>query len=39
MSASLLCHAFGIRGDEYVRTDDHGGPTICTIRRDRHDGR
>src|SRR5690242_16146138 len=34
MSTSLLYHAFGIRGYEYVRTDYHGGATIFTIRQD-----
>jgi transposase len=39
MSTSLLYHAFGIRGYEYVRTDYHGGATIFTIRQDPHDCR
>src|SRR3954465_10620783 len=34
MSTSLLYHAFGIRGYEYVRTDYRGGATIFTIRQD-----
>src|SRR5438309_4905786 len=34
MSTSLLYHAFGIRGYDYVRTDYHGGATIFTIRQD-----
>src|SRR3954464_7277901 len=34
MSTSLLYHAFGIRGSEYVRTDYRGGATIFTIRQD-----
>jgi transposase len=39
MSTSLLYHAFGIRGYEYVRTDYHGGGTIFTIRQDPDDCR
>jgi transposase len=39
MSTSLLYHAFGIRGYEYVRTDYHGGETIFTIRQDPDDCR
>ena len=39
MSTSLLYHAFGIRGYEYVRTDYHGGATIFTIRQDPQDCR
>jgi transposase len=39
MSTSLLYHAFGIRGYEYVRTDYHGGATIFTIRQDPDDCR
>jgi transposase len=39
MSTSLLYHAFGIRGYEYIRTDYHGGATIFTIRQDPHDCR
>jgi transposase len=34
MSTSLLYHAFGIRGYDYVRTDYRGGETIFTIRQD-----
>jgi transposase len=34
MSTSLLYHAFGIRGYEYVRTDYQGGATIFTIHQD-----
>jgi transposase len=34
MSTSLLYHAFGIRGYEYVRTDYHDGATLFTIRQD-----
>ena len=34
MSTSLLYHAFGIRGYEYVRTDYQGGATIFTIQQD-----
>ena len=34
MSTSLLYHAFGIRGYEYVRTDYSGGATLFTIRQD-----
>jgi transposase len=32
MSTSLLYHAFGVRGYEYVRTDYQGGQTTFTIR-------
>lgn len=39
MSTSLLYHAFGIRGYEYVRTDYQGGATIFTIRQDPDDCR
>ena len=39
MSTSLLYHAFGIRGYEYVRTDYLGGETILTIRQDPDDCR
>ncbi len=39
MSTSLLYHAFGIRGYDYVRTDYQGGATIFTIRQDPHDCR
>jgi transposase len=39
MSTSLLYHAFGIRGYEYVRTDYRGGETIFTIRQDPEDCR
>jgi transposase len=34
MSTSLLYHAFGIRGYEYVRTHYHGGQTIFTIQQE-----
>jgi transposase len=34
MSTSLLYHAFGIRGYEYVRTNYQGGQTIFTIRQE-----
>jgi transposase len=34
MSTSLLYHAFGVRGYEYVRTEYQGGQTIFTIRHD-----
>jgi transposase len=34
MSTSLLYHAFGIRGYEYVRTDYRDGATLFTIRQD-----
>ena len=34
MSTSLLYHAFGIRGYEYVRTDYEGGQVIFTIRQE-----
>ena len=33
MSTSLLDHAFGIRGYEYVRTDYRGGQVIFTIHQ------
>jgi transposase len=39
MSTSLLYHAFGIRGYEYVRTDYLGGATIFTIHQDPDDCR
>ena len=39
MSTSLLYHAFGIRGYEYIRTDYQGGATIFTIRQDPEDCR
>jgi len=34
MSTSLLYHAFGIRGYQYRRTDQHGGQTIFTIAQE-----
>jgi transposase len=34
MSTSLLYHAFGIRGYDYVRTDYQGGEVIFTISQD-----
>ena len=34
MSTSLLYHAFGIRGYQYIRTDYRGGQTIFTIYQD-----
>jgi transposase len=34
MSTSLLYHAFGVRGYEYVRTEYQGGQTIFTIRQE-----
>src|SRR3954454_7664852 len=33
MSTSLLYHAFGVRGDEYARTEYQGGQTTFTIRQ------
>jgi transposase len=39
MSTSLLYHAFGIRGYEYVRTNYEGGEVIFTIRQDPDDCR
>jgi transposase len=39
MSTSLLYHAFGVRGYEYVRTDYRDGATIFTIRQDPEDCR
>jgi hypothetical protein len=34
MSTSLVYHAFGIRGDQYTRTDSQDGQTIFTIRQE-----
>ena len=34
MSTSLLYHAFGIRGYQYVRTEYEGGETVFTIRQE-----
>jgi transposase len=39
MSTSLLYHAFGIRGYDYVRTDYHDGEVIFTISQDPDDCR
>ena len=39
MSTSLLYHAFGIRGYDYVRTDYQGGETIFTIHQEPDDCR
>ena len=39
MSTSLLYHAFGIRGYDYVRTDYQGGEVIFTISQDPCDCR
>ena len=39
MSTSLLYHAFGISGYDYVRTDYRGGETIFTISQDPDDCR
>jgi transposase len=39
MSTSLLYHAFGIRGYDYVRTDFAGGEVIFTIGQDPADCR
>ncbi len=39
MSTSLLYHAFGIRGYDYVRTDYRGGQVIFTIAQDPDDCR
>ena len=36
MSTSLLYHAFGIRGYDYVSTAYEGGQVVFTIRRRRH---
>jgi transposase len=36
MSTSLLYHAFGIMGHDYVRTDYHDGRVLFTIRQRRH---
>ena len=35
MSTSLLYHAFGIRGYEYIRTDYRGGQVAFTIDQER----
>ncbi len=37
MSTSLLYHAFGIRGYDYVRTDYQDGRVIFTIMQDPED--
>jgi transposase len=34
MSTSLLDHAFGIRGYEYVRTEYRGGEVVFTVRQE-----
>jgi transposase len=34
MSTSLLYHAFGIRGYEYVRTEYRGGEVVFTVRQE-----
>jgi hypothetical protein len=39
MSTSLLYHAFGIRGYEYVRTDYQDGRVIFTIMQEPEDWR
>ena len=39
MSTSLLYHAFGIRGYDYVRTDYQDGQVIFTIAQDPADCR
>ena len=39
MSTSLLYHAFGIRGYDYVRTDYLGGEVVFTIVQDPEDCR
>jgi transposase len=39
MSTSLLYHAFGIRGYDYVRTQYQHGQVIFTIAQDPHDCR
>jgi transposase len=39
MSTSLLYHAFGIRGYDYVRTDYQDGQVIFTIEQDHDDCR
>jgi transposase len=39
MSTSLLYHAFGIRGYDYVRTDYLGGEVVFTIAQDPDDCR
>ena len=36
MSTSLLYHAFGIRGYDYVKTDYHDGGVVFTLRQRRH---
>src|SRR4051794_4362478 len=39
MSTSLLCHAFGIRGYDYIRAQYQDGQVIFTIAQDPHDCR
>src|SRR6185437_12933333 len=39
MSTSLLYHAFGIRGYDYIRTEYRGGEVTFTIRQDPNDRR
>ena len=39
MSTSLLYHAFGIRGYDYVRTEYQDGQVIFTITQDPEDCR
>src|SRR5271167_4406249 len=36
MSTSLLYHAFGLRGYDYVKTDYQAGGVVFTIRQRRH---
>jgi transposase len=37
MSTSLLYHAFGVRGYQYVRADFEGGKVILTVRQETGD--
>jgi transposase len=36
MSTSLLCHAFGVRGYDYVKTDYTEGTVVFTVRQRPH---
>lgn len=37
MSTSLMYHAFGVRGYQYVRTEYQEGETVFTIRQEDQD--
>jgi len=39
MSTSLLCHGFGIRGYQYVKTAYEAGRVTFTIRQERGEPR